>query len=48
MEIDKAKIGKRKYNKGRLITGQWVFGGFERDTKKLFIEPVSERSAEML
>lgn len=35
VEIDEAKIGKRKFEKGRLITGQWI-GGFERETKKFF------------
>jgi len=48
VEIDEAKIGKRKYNKGRLVTGQWIFGGFERESKKLFIEPVPNRSAQTL
>ncbi|XP_025152732.1 uncharacterized protein LOC112588147 [Harpegnathos saltator] len=32
VEIDEAKIGKRKYNRGRLITGKWIFGAFERGT----------------
>ena len=34
VEIDEAKFGRRKYNRGRLITGQWLFGGIERRTKK--------------
>ncbi|KAK5647874.1 hypothetical protein RI129_002766 [Pyrocoelia pectoralis] len=29
VEIDEAKIGKRKYNQGRRIEAQWIFGGFE-------------------
>ncbi|KYN15984.1 hypothetical protein ALC57_11781, partial [Trachymyrmex cornetzi] len=41
VEIDEAKLRKRKYNKRRLVTGQWIFGGFERGSKKLSIEPVS-------
>lgn len=36
IEIDEAKIGKRKYNKGRIIQGQWVFRSIERNTKKSF------------
>lgn len=46
--IDEVKIGKRKFQKGRLITGQWIFGGFERETKKLFVECVADRSASTL
>jgi len=30
VEIDEAKIGYRKYNRGRWVDGFWVFGGFER------------------
>lgn len=33
VEIDEAKFGRRKYHRGRLITGQWLFGGIERGTK---------------
>lgn len=38
-EIDEAKFGKRKYNRGRRIEGQWVFGGFDRTTKEIFWYP---------
>lgn len=48
VEIDEAKFGKRKYNRGRRIEGQWVFGGFERDSKKIFLVPVPDRSAQTL
>lgn len=48
VEIDEAKFGRRKYNRGRLITGQWLFGGIERGTKKIFILPVVSRKAEVL
>ena len=44
VEIDEAKIGRRKYNRGRLIKGQWIFGGYERDSKKIFIVPVEDRT----
>jgi transposase-like protein len=43
VEIDEAKFGKRKYNRGRLIEGQWCFGGLERGTKKTFFVPVERR-----
>ncbi|KYM95728.1 hypothetical protein ALC62_13634 [Cyphomyrmex costatus] len=48
VELDEAKIGKRKYNKGRIIEGQWVFGGIERNTKNIFILPVPNRSSNTL
>ncbi|XP_071575579.1 uncharacterized protein [Temnothorax nylanderi] len=32
VEIDEAKIGKRKYNRGRIIEGKWIFGGYKRGT----------------
>lgn len=48
VEIDEAKIGKRKYNRGRLIKGQWVFGAFERGSKRAFIVPVENRSESTL
>lgn len=48
VEIDECKMGKRKYNRGRVIYGQWIFGGIERESKKLFLVPVEERSKEHL
>jgi len=48
IEIDEAKIGKRKYNRGRLVKGHWIFGGYERESKKIFIVPVEDRTEETL
>jgi len=43
-EIDEAKIDHRKYNRGRLLTGNWIFERFERESKKIFIVPVENRT----
>ena len=32
IELDGAKFGKLKYNKGAYREGQWVLGGVDRDT----------------
>lgn len=48
VEIDEAKISRRKYNRGRLIKGNWIFGGYERETKKIFIVPVEDRTEQTL
>jgi len=49
VEIDETKIGKRKYNRGRQVDGQWILGG--RDTierSKMFMVPVVDRTKETL
>ncbi|KYQ50359.1 hypothetical protein ALC60_10560 [Trachymyrmex zeteki] len=48
VQIDEAKIGKRKYNRGRLVKGQWVFGGYEQGSKKVFVVPVEDRTEKTL
>lgn len=48
VEIDETKIGKRKYNTGRIIRGQWVFREIKRDIKRFFVIPVPNRRAETL
>lgn len=48
VEIDEAKIGKRKYNRGRMIDGYWVFGAYERESGRIFLVPVQERTAAAL
>ncbi len=43
IQIDESKIGKRKYNKGHFVEGQWVFGGIEDDSRNSFIVCVENR-----
>ncbi len=38
VQIDETKVGKRKFNRGRRVDGQWVFGGREEfDWKTIFM-----------
>ena len=48
VEIDESKFGKRKYNVGRVVEGQWVFGGICRDTRHFFMVPVPDRTSDTL
>ncbi|KAJ8049109.1 hypothetical protein HOLleu_01702 [Holothuria leucospilota] len=49
VEIDEAKFGKRKYHRGRMQEGQWVFGGRERNQRdKIFMEAVGARDEQTL
>ena len=48
VEVDESKFGKRKYNRGRRVEGQWVFGGIERGSKRCFVVTVGDRSAATL
>jgi transposase-like protein len=48
VEIDESLFFKRKYNRGRIINGQWYIGGIERGSRKSFIVPVSNRNTETI
>ena len=48
MEVDEAKFGKRKYQRGRLVEGQWVLGGICRETRQVFLVPVDSRDGATL
>ena len=37
VQIDETKVGKRKYHRGHLVEGQWVFGGIEEESRKCFL-----------
>ena len=43
IDIDESTFGKMKFNRGRCIEGQWVFGGICRQTKACFHVPVGQR-----
>ena len=50
VEIDEAKFGKRKYNRGRAVEGQWVVGGICRETDEIFVAlcPDNKRDSQTL
>lgn len=53
VEIDEAKFGRRKYNRGRLLKGRWVLGGIEREADEngirgMFLVGVPDRTADTL
>jgi transposase-like protein len=48
VEIDESKFGKRKYHRGHRVEGQWVFGGMERGSGKVFMVPVEDRTKDTL
>ena len=48
VEIDEFAWTKRKYNRGRLVTNQWVSGRIDRDTRECFAVLVDQRDAATL
>jgi len=48
VEVDESKFGKRKYNRGHYVEGQWVFGGVERGSSRSFMVPVEKRDSATL
>lgn len=38
VEIDETKIGKRKYERGRIIEGSWILGMIERNSNNYRLE----------
>jgi len=37
MEVDEAKVGRRKYNRGWIIGEQWVFSAIECSNKSFLL-----------
>lgn len=48
IEIDETLMSKRKYNRGRLLNDQWIFGGICRETNEFFAYLVPDRKGETL
>lgn len=50
VEIDESKVGKRKYNKGRLVDGHWLLSMVERGTGRFRVDlcPNNKRDTETL
>lgn len=46
--LDESVIAKRKYHVGRLVRERWIFGGFDRNTRRGFIRMVDDRTAATL
>lgn len=44
IEVDETRIGGRKYNRGRVTQGQWIFGILDRDSRQVVTVPVPDRS----
>jgi hypothetical protein len=42
IEIDDSMFSRRKYNRGRPVKGQWVFGGVERESGRTFLVPAPD------
>ena len=48
VEIDELAFTRRKYNVGRAVPTQWVFGGIDPATQECFLVPVERRDAATL
>ena len=48
VEIDESKFGKKKCNMGRLVEGQWVFGGVCQERWECFMVPVEQQDSKTL
>ncbi|TRY70261.1 hypothetical protein TCAL_16390, partial [Tigriopus californicus] len=48
VEIDETFVFKRKYNRGRVNPGKWIFGGIQRDLGIGFLVEVPDRTRQTL
>src|SRR5258705_3949260 len=38
VQIDETKFGKRKYERGRIVEGTWIFGLIDNETNELRVQ----------
>ena len=50
IQVDEMKLGRRKFNKGRLVEGNWLLGLIDEDTNEIRLEicPNNKRDADTL
>ncbi|KAA3670442.1 uncharacterized protein DEA37_0003830 [Paragonimus westermani] len=48
VEIDECMLVRRKYHVGHTVNRQWVFGGYEINSRKVFLQAVPNRTADTL
>lgn len=48
VEIDETVISRRKFNRGRIIKQQWLFGCIERGTNNFLLKRINGRSKKVL
>ena len=48
MEIDESSFSKRKFNRGKIVPNQWIFGGICRETRECLMYAVPDQKKETL
>jgi transposase-like protein len=48
VEIDESLFGRRKFNRGKRVNGQWIFGMIERESGRVVLVPVANRTRDTL
>ena len=50
IEVDEMKMGRRKYNRGRVVVGSWILGFIDNETNEVRLEicPDNNRDHDIL